>query len=265
MSANHPSPITAPKLAEVLKPNPVRTANAMEFTLTYRGLLIGGLVAAAPAFAWFEHRQAATPPADTIVPKVVYNPVVVATTDIAARQVITPSMVTVRMVDSSKDANGVEIWLNNVVNQVAIGPVKAGEQITINDVRPNVFPVNGFGGGMIKDGYRAMTITLNPTSSVAGYIKPGGYVDLVGTLNLAGGRTVARTIAPHVLLIATGEEALQATPDRNEVKADNASEPMSPKEIEVPNATVLVSATDADKLVVAGRKSAGLILVLSKN
>jgi pilus assembly protein CpaB len=151
-----------------------------------------------------------------------------------------------------------------VLNQVAVNPIAQGQQIAITDVQPPSGLI-GF-SYLLKPGQRAITIALDPISSVAGFVKPGDHVDILCTFNGKPGRTLTRTVLENVYLLATGSQVLpSSTPqpqstttiggNNNNSNATNPDgEGSGAKPVDIPNATVLVSPTDAEKLILAVQK-----------
>jgi pilus assembly protein CpaB len=149
---------------------------------------------------------------------------------------------------------------------VAVNPIAQGAQIAVTDVQP----ASGNLGMdfLLKPGQRAITIALDPISSVAGFVKPGNHVDILCTFQGKPGRTLTRTVLQNVYLLATGSQVLpsSAPPQQSNTTIGggnnnntNAANPdgdaqAGSKPIDVPNATVLVTPTDAEKLILAVQK-----------
>jgi len=71
-----------------------------------------------------------------------------------------------------------------------------------------VGPGTGF-RGVISEGYRAVTVKVNEYSGVAGLLKPGDRVDVVGTFSFRRGRgtqTVSKIVLQNVEVRAIGQE-----------------------------------------------------------
>ena len=239
--------------------------------------VIAGVAAAILAGVWLRGQQQQTPvvvQAPAVAPPVVTTPVVVATKDIAAQTVVTADMVRQDQVTQDKLKTGALGNSADIIGKTTMTAVKAGDQIVNGAVMPNIQQFAGL-ASMIKPGQRAMTIPLDPVSSVAGFVKPNDHVDILGTFSV-NGRTITRTVLQNVLLMATGAQVMLQTPDptaqnqQNQgVLSSNNNDPNAPTPSpaaprEVPNATVAVSPLDSEKLILALSKGK-LMLTLRSN
>jgi len=98
---------------------------------------------------------------------------------------------------------------------------------------------------------RAITLKVDDTISVAGFVRPGHHVDVVTTIDVDKdmGKTVSKTILQNVKVIATGQEV------------ENSDEPKKSKL--VPTVTVLVTLEQAERLALA--INAGTIRLVLRN
>jgi pilus assembly protein CpaB len=238
--------------------------------------VVAGVAAAILAGVWLNNHQptqVAVQPAAPVAP--VTTPVVVAAQDIPAQTVITPNMVTQTTVDQGKLQAGAVVNTADILTKTTMLPFKKGDQILGTAIAPNQQQFAGM-ASMLKPGQRAMTIALDSNSSVAGFLKPGDHVDVIGTFSV-GQRTITRTVLQNVTLLATGAQVMQQTPDptaaannNNGVLAGgNSNDPNQPqpqpaKPQEIPNATVEVSPIDSEKLIMASNKGK-LMLTLRSN
>ena len=94
--------------------------------------------------------------------------------------------------------------LKSLTGQIAIVPVKKGEQITFNkisepSIRTGLAP-------QITPGKRAMSIPVTDVSGASKLIKPGDRVDLLAVLDPGGNKInrVARTVMQDVVVLAVG-------------------------------------------------------------
>ena len=199
---------------------------------------------------------AVAPPAPTTVP------VLVAATAIDPRTPIKDSMVKVvqEQPDKAPQANSLSNPLD-AVGKVSIGFIQAGAPVT-SDLLNGKGLSNGLAFG-IDTGMRAVTIALDPVSSVAGFLKPRDHVDVIGTFDEGNGQSVTRTVLQNVLLLATGSQLLPNqsastvnTGNSSATTSDASAAPASTvaAPIEIPNATVQVTSVDAQKLIVAASK-----------
>jgi pilus assembly protein CpaB len=230
--------------------------------------LVAGIAAAVLAYVFLAHQATPPPPGPPPPPQV--QTVVVASRDIAVREPVTPGMVELQTVPVTKAVANAATTLSAVEGQIAVNPITKGAQIAITDVHQKSTDL-GLSMGIHK-GMRAVTIALDPVSSVAGFVKPGDNVDVLCTFNgRTQGTSLTRTVLQNVPLIATGAQVLptSAPPPSNTGTGNgdtngNAANPDNtpgPKPVEVPNATVEVTPVDAEKLVLAAQRGR-LILTL---
>ncbi len=106
-----------------------------------------------------------------------------------------------------EDSNDYAMETRRVIGNVAIVPIKKGEQLSLNKItepsmRTGLSP-------QVTPGKRAMSITVDETSSVAKLIKPGDRVDVIAVMDFssgAGGRDnkIAKTVMQDVVILAVG-------------------------------------------------------------
>jgi pilus assembly protein CpaB len=92
---------------------------------------------------------------------------------------------------------------------------------------------------LIPTGMRAITLRVDDTTSVAGFVRPGHHVDVLTTVDVGEGLggTVAKTILQNVKVIATGRE----------IENDEETK----KQKVIPTVTVLVSLEQAERIALA--------------
>ncbi|VBB09899.1 flp pilus assembly protein rcpc/cpab [Lucifera butyrica] len=136
--------------------------------------------------------------------------VVVARADIPPRTRIQAGMVKeVRVPEQFVEPNAVH-ELAKVVGVVAREQIMAGEQITERRLviagKPADFT------GMIPSDERAVTVAVTEVTGVAGFVKPGDYVDVLATFDQSiAGENVTKMILQDILVLATNHDA-QASP-----------------------------------------------------
>lgn len=102
-----------------------------------------------------------------------------------------------------------------VGHQLAL-PVNAGETLKWNYLKQVGFRSRDGLSGVIDRGWRAVSISVDATSSVTGLVRPGNHVDLIGTFRfpeMKGDRqfdTLTLTILQNVVVLATGTDYSQA-------------------------------------------------------
>lgn len=162
-------------------------------------------------------------------------PIVVATKDIKPKERITADQVEVKKVPEEMAHFEAAARLDQVVGFFAKDAILSGEQILVPKL------IKGFEdyGIVIKipAGYRAMTVPVDQVVSVAGFIRPGDYVDVVAGFNeMVMGENIARVILQNVLVLATDQ-------DLSEDKRDPV--------VELKTVTVAVTLEEAEKLALA--------------
>lgn len=93
--------------------------------------------------------------------------------------------------------------------------------------------------GLIPDGMRAISVSVDEVVGVNGFVGPGARVDVIATMDVAvgsGGEAVSRVVLQDVEVLASGHQ-LQADPNG------------TPQQAAV--ATLLVSPAEAEELVLA--------------
>lgn len=162
-------------------------------------------------------------------------PIVVAAKDIQPKERITADQVEVKKVPREMAHYEATARLDQVVGFFAKDGILSGEQI----LGPKL--IKGFEdyGIVIKIpvGYRAMTVPVDQVVSVAGFIRPGDYVDVVAGFNeMIMGENIARVILQNVLVLATDQ-------DLSEDKRDPV--------VELKTVTVAVTLDEAERLALA--------------
>jgi pilus assembly protein CpaB len=114
----------------------------------------------------------------------------------------------------------------------------------VQDVITIVQPVHAV-TAMIPDGYRAVTIKVDSTSSVEGWARPGAKVDVYWATSLNSKQTV-KVIVENAQVLSV-EQSLQSAPPGSQGQQPNKDGGMA-----IPRtATLLVSARDAQKIQLA--------------
>jgi len=130
---------------------------------------------------------------------------------------------------------GVFHFKNKVVGRGVVQPIARGEFI----LTPKLAGENAGSGlpALIPPGMRAVSVRVNDTTSVAGFVLPGTHVDVLLTGNPSGSNEqVTTTVLENIAVIATGQK----------LERNAAGEPQS-----TPVITLLVSPDDAQRLTLA--------------
>jgi len=122
-----------------------------------------------------------------------------------------------------------------VVGRGVVLPIAKGEFVL-----PNKLAGENAGAGLpslIPPGMRAVSVRVNDTTSVSGFVQPGTRVDVLLTGNPQGSNEQqTTTVLENVAVIATGQR----------LERNSAGEPQS-----APVVTLLVSPDDAERLTLA--------------
>jgi pilus assembly protein CpaB len=145
-----------------------------------------------------------------------YVKVIVAAKDIPAGAMITEEMLSEETIHKKNLQEYAATSAARVLNKVALAPIAKGEQILLNKLgmprkaeRPTIL------SSIIPPGKRAVSVSVDNIASVGGMIRPGDYVDVVGTVAMPSGTTieakteVGMTILPlfqDILVLAVGQE-----------------------------------------------------------
>lgn len=97
------------------------------------------------------------------------------------------------------DQNQRAVYLTSV-------PIMEGEQILSTKL---TLPGKGVGLAVtVPPRMRAIAIPVDESSGVAGLIKPGDYVDILATFDLAGGKSYTFTLLQNILVLSCGSQIL---------------------------------------------------------
>ncbi len=166
--------------------------------------------------------------------------IVVAARDIPNGSIIDMSMLSVHSVQEKLAPADSTPLPDIVVGKIAKKEFKAGEPIAMS-----ALGVKDRLSQMIPPFMRAVTVSVDPIIGVAGFIKPGDRVDIIATFNINSG-ALTKTVLQNVQLLATGAE-LNPEPNADPKSSTNSAQPQA-------NATVAVSAVQAERLVLAESK-----------
>jgi len=150
-------------------------------------------------------------------------PVLVAARDIPAgtlgSQVVAGKMLQTREIARTAVVPGTISNPSQIRNQIAVQPIYAGEQVTARRFGPVV--QQGV-RTQLKGTYRAVQVSGDPNQILAGTLKPGDRVDVVGVLKVSVGDSdyvFGRIVVRNVTVLQTSGEA--ATGARLAPTSDN--------------------------------------------
>ena len=215
-----------------------------------------------------------------VKPKVETVKVVTANRDIPPRTILREDMLVTTEIPSNLLPEGYVTDSKQAINLPAAVALQKGDVLTTKkfyaDIRMAGFP------GKIPDDCRAISIAISDVTGVAGFAKPGDYVDIMAVSGRRGSRsaTTGSIILQNVLLLGINKSAKveqhnttttskdgkqQSQGDgkteegssdgKDKDKKKEAAEPGSTASAQaMANATVAVTPADALKLAVASQK-----------
>lgn len=131
--------------------------------------------------------------------------VIVAKSNIPARTAITAAMLEKREIPQQVTLPDVVTKEEDAVGAVAKESILAGETV----VKGRLWPKDGRPGltFVIPPGRRAVTIKVDEVIGVAGFVKPGDYVDVLGTFDQETmGKDLTGTVLQHVQVLAISQQ-----------------------------------------------------------
>jgi pilus assembly protein CpaB len=106
-----------------------------------------------------------------------------------------------------EDSNDYAMETKRIVGNVAIVPIKKGEQLSLNKItepsmRTGLAP-------QVSPGKRAISVNVDETSGVSKLIKPGDRVDVIAVIDAGASATgrenkVAKTLLQDIVVLAVG-------------------------------------------------------------
>lgn len=164
------------------------------------------------------------------------TPVLVAKKDISKGTVIDAEMLETAIVPNQFVQPQAVASLDRISGMSTIAPISKGEQISLTKLS---YPRQVEGGGLAEAtpiGKRAITISVDNISSLAGMIKPGDYVDVIAIIPVPvqtpeGKQATQPAVVPlfqNVLVLAIGQEigvAKQEQQEEGRYRREEAREP----------------------------------------
>lgn len=193
-------------------------------------LLIAGVLSILSALLVYYFLSSAEKP-----DKVTKN-IVVANVDIEAGKEITVDMLKTMELPTEAIQEDAIIDLDSLVGRYAKSTIYKGEQIT--EKRLNT-PINTNSFIMsIPDDKRAVTIKVDDIDTIAGFLRPGSYVDIVNVEDVDNKYTSGKLLFQNILVLAVG-------------KTNIISDDINNQGASAGNVTLALSADDAVRLRVA--------------
>ncbi len=124
---------------------------------------------------------------------------IIATVDISMDTYITQNMVKIADIPQSDLIEDAVTNLEDVVNKVSTSFIPRGSQISRKQLTDRL---SAYGlAGIIPPGTRAMTISVDSSDFVSGFLQPGDRIDVVASF-FEDSQSIAKTILQNVPLLA---------------------------------------------------------------
>jgi pilus assembly protein CpaB len=169
--------------------------------------------------------------------------VLVAKQDIPVDTVIQSGMLETSIVPREYVQPQVAASLDNVSDMITIAPISRGEQISFTKLSTSSQMVKHRDLASITPvGKRAVGVSAENISDVAGLVKPGDSVDLIAVLSMPkedkdGKKIIEQTIVPafqNVLILAVGQETdINARPGKQKEKINQITVALGPTEANI--------------------------------
>ena len=158
--------------------------------------------------------------------------VVVAKDDIPSRTVIQEDMLEIKELPVEAIPRGAMMNMHDVVGQPAASTIYAGDIVTLSKLIVDKNKV-GF-VGEIPENCRAVSVGISEITGVAGFAKPGDYVDVILVEKTNQGAT-SRFLLKNVLLLGINQDTAQeksgAQNDKTKAKPATATLALQPDDM----------------------------------
>lgn len=191
------------------------------------------------------------------------TPVVVAAQDIAAGTKLTSDMVTVKSLTSSAILTGAFSETADVVDQITVVPVIAGEQVISAKVAGGDAAALGDDPPVsliLPDGMRAVAAPIGNVDAVSGLVRPGDYVDVILAIKFdvvdesgdsIGSDSAATTILQNVKVLSIEQDVTTTSVGEGEDAVGGSSPASESTQPGAATATFLVAPVHAEVLGLA--------------
>ncbi len=195
------------------------------------------------------------------------SPVVVAKVDIKELELIDDRKLKIENIPKKFQMPGHFKKIEELYNTIAAVPIKAGEQIT----RPRItYP--GAQSGLsrqISVGKRALSVQVQESQAVSKLIKPGDRVDVLATIDYAGGkkeRIKVKTVLQDVLVLSTGLYVTNSIPIVNLQTSETESREMKfNKFVNFNTVTLELTPFEVQKMIFLVSSGGSIYLTLRNN
>ncbi len=195
-----------------------------------------------------QQRQAVEADAARVAAKARENQatVLVAKQDIPKGSAMSPDLFEPKIVPKEYVAPQAVTSIDRISGMVAVVPISKGEQIVLSKL---TFPREVQTGGGLADatppGKRAITITVDNMTSVAGMVRPGNHVDILASIPVpgvgAGGKPSAQLatvpLLQNVLILAVGQQISTGIPQEqgSAGRYEKTAQPQPAQKIDLPS------------------------------
>jgi pilus assembly protein CpaB len=191
--------------------------------------------------------------------------IVVAQKDIAPRELIRPNMVKLKEVPSNAVPTGAVHRTTDIIGRPAKVGIIEGEVVTGQKLYASVQDA-GLSGRIPPD-CRAVTVSISEVTGVAGFAKPGDYVDvMLVSSNVEPHKVVSEMVLQNVLLLAINKSTDNPPPaqpqnkNANQGQQGNQAANQNKNVTAVGNpATATLALTPEDSLKLAAKAQLGQI------
>ncbi len=176
----------------------------------------------------------------------------IANQDIPKNFKLDETMVSVQKVPRKWRQPGALMSVEDILGQISANPIQKGEQVLLTKL------VSLEDAGLaykIPKKKRGIAIAVYDVNAVGGHVKPGNYVDIIGTFDFGEGdkadmRTV--TLFQNVHVLAVGDDLGQTTPQNVESGSKIGGDSFA-RQTRTNNGTIVVSLSplDCQKIVLA--------------
>lgn len=133
---------------------------------------------------------------------------VVAKSDIPARSILREDMLKVASVPENELPQGALTHVNDAIGRPVRVNIRSGETLTDNKLYQNIAEM-GF-AGVIPSDCRAVSVNIDDTTGVAGFIKPGDRVDVMLIAKPNDSRIDGEILLQNVLLLGINKVSVQS-------------------------------------------------------
>lgn len=184
--------------------------------------VVFGLVAAWGTYQYLKHLE------NTYKSSGKFVPVAVAKVKIPARQIINDQMVEFTEMPDNYVNRAAVGNAGEVVGKIARADIYPGEQIIKNKIAGANDPAEGL-AMLVEPGRRAMTVAVNDVTGVAGMLRPGDHVDVLGTVAV-GKDTITSMLVQNIKILAVNKATGDSAADSKQPQTGTITLSLAPAE-----------------------------------